>query len=526
MAGKVLDCDLVVVGGGGSGLTAAVKAKHLGVKNVIVLEAAKKTGGSAWYAGFSCSNTKWHKEAGYPDTTDDQFRQTMRQCKWDTNYKLIRNYVDSHGPMFDWFDGLCDVSDFFIRPEAYVKPAAAQTSGSGQGGPGGPGGGGLGQDSMFGAMRGGISEKGYFINKKSKDPSIGPGRSGSYLVVRMREQCQKLGVQVITEARAREFLKDAKGNYTAVMAETKDGKTQVNFKACVLAAGGFGHNMEKLKKRWPELFDNNNSLHNFNCPTAQGDVLDMAEKSGALVDYQSMNLEFLGPVHHPYSFTIFKVCTYPETVYVNLNGERFVSETDIMNIALYPLIKQPKGQCYVIVDDDMIDLFSERYMKNNPADQAAPFQDNGLRKDVEYEAALDDAGAKGNHTKKANTFEELARKMKIDPKAFVATMTKYNEYCEKGRDLDLYKRPAYLRPIRKAPFYAFWQQNFTNTTHNGIVVNEDMRLLSASDKKPIPNVFACGDAATAMEGGMTWAAISGYMSGVAAAKHLGFSQST
>src|SRR5271167_4493325 len=102
MARNVMNCDLVVVGGGGSGLTAAVKAKHLGVKNVIVLEAAKKTGGSAWFAGFSCSNTKWHKEAGYPDTTDDSFRQTMRRYKWDINYKLIRRYVDSQGPMFDW----------------------------------------------------------------------------------------------------------------------------------------------------------------------------------------------------------------------------------------------------------------------------------------------------------------------------------------------------------------------------------------------------------------------------------------
>jgi succinate dehydrogenase/fumarate reductase flavoprotein subunit len=44
MANNVLSCDLAVVGGGGSGLTAAVKAKHLGVKNVIVLEAAQKTG--------------------------------------------------------------------------------------------------------------------------------------------------------------------------------------------------------------------------------------------------------------------------------------------------------------------------------------------------------------------------------------------------------------------------------------------------------------------------------------------------
>lgn len=514
MAKNVMNCDLVIVGGGGSGLTAAVKAKHLGVKNVIVLEAAKKTGGSSWFAGFSCSNTKWHKEAGYPDTTDDSFRQTMKRYKWDINYKLIRNYIDSQGPMFDWFDELCDVSDFFTKPATYVKPAAGQQGG-------GPG----GMPGMMMFMGGGIGEKEqFFINTKSKDPSIGPGRSGSYLVTRMREQCEKMGIQVITEARAKEFIKDAKGNFTGVSVDAKDGKIQVNFKACVLASGGFGGNMDKLKKRWPELFDNNNSLHNFNCPTAQGDSLDMAEKAGALVDYPGMNLEFLGPVHHPYSFQIFKICTNPETVYVNLNGERFFSETDIMNIALYPLIKQPKGECYAVIDDDLVDIFNERWLANNVGREKMPFLDNGLRKAIEYEAALDDGGAPGNHTKKANTFEELAKKMKIDPKTFVATMQKYNGYCEKGRDLDMYKSQESLRPIKKAPFYAFWLQNFTNTTHNGIVINENMELLNAADKKGIPNLFAAGDNAAGMEGGMGWAAVTGYMCGVASAKYLGFGQ--
>ena len=510
MANNNMNCDLVVVGGGGSGLTAAVKAKHLGVKNVIVLEAAKKTGGSSWYAGFSCSNTKWHKEAGYPDTTDDIFRQTMQRYKWNINYKLIRRYIDSQGPMFDWFDELCDVSDFFTKPATYVRPAAGQQGG-------GPGG---GMPGMMVMMRGGIGEKGYFINTKSRDPSIGPGRSGSYLVTRMREQCEKMGIQIITEARAKEFIKDSKGNVTGVSIDAKDGKLQVNFKACVLAAGGFGGNMDKLKKRWPELFDNNNSLHNFNCPTAQGDSLDMAEKAGAFVDYQGMNLEFLGPVHHPYSFTIFKICTFPETVYVNLNGERFFSETDIMNIAYWPLIKQPKGESYAVIDDDLVDIFSERYIANNAADQTAPFMNNGLRKDIEYEVSLDDSGVPGNRTKKANTFEDLAKKMNIDTKTFVATMKRYNEYCEKGRDLDMFKSPEYLRPIKKPPFYAFWLQNFTNTTHNGIVINENMELVNAGDKKAVPNLFAAGDNAAAMEGGMAWAAVSGYMCGIAAAKYI------
>ena len=506
MANIVMNCDLAVIGAGGSGLVAAVKAKHLGVKDVIILEAAKKSGGSIWFAGWSGSGyTKWHKEAGYTDTTDDTFRQRIKSLNWDIDYKLIRNWAENEGPMFDWFDELCDVSDFFKKPKPYVKPAAGR--------PGDP------QD-MGGIMDGGFRRD--FINKKSRDLSIGPGNGGSYLVTRMREQCEKMGIQILAETRAKEFIKDAKGNVTALLADVKDGKLQVNFKACIAAAGGFGANIDKLKKRWPEFFDFDNddhSIHFFSCPTSNGDCIDMAEKIGALVDYKKMNMEFGGPVHHPYSFTIFKVAQFPDVPCVNLNGERFWNETDLAWIAHYTLGKQPKGECYAIMDDDMVEGATTRFIKSDPL-EAMPFDDNGLRKDIEYEVALDESGAAGNHTKKADTFEELAKKMKIDPKTFVATMNRYNEYCDKGRDLDFYKQPENLKALRKPPFYAFWMQNFANTTHNGIVINGNMEMVNAGSKKAIPNLFAAGDNAQAMDGGTRWATASGYMAGIAAAKYI------
>jgi len=513
MASNVMNCDLVVVGSGGSGLVAAVKAKDLGVKNVVVLEAAKKPGGCSYYAGFGAAGyTKWQKEAGYPDTTDDSFRQLMKQWKWDINHKLIRNYVDSQGPMFDWFHELCDVSDFFSKPQPYVKPAG----GGRQGGPGGTGGG-MGMPMMM--SRESHTKTWYHMNKESRDPSIGPGRGGSYLVTRMLEQCKKMGIQVVTEARARAFTKDSKGNVTGLTADANDGKLQVNFKACVLAAGGFGRSKVKLAKQWPEFFPSNDlKLHLFSVPTDVGDSLEMAEKTGALMDYKNMNWQIGGPVHHPYSFTIFKIIQFPEIIYVNLNGERFFNETDLVFTAPWALTKQPRGVCYAIVDDDMVETLDEKFNKTSPGEEW-PFNDDGLRKDIEYEVSLDEGGASGDHTKKANTFEELARKMKIDPEAFVATMNRYNEFCDKGRDLDFYKQPESLKAIRKPPFYAFWCQRFSETTHGGIVITENMELLDTNNKV-MPGLFAAGDNAKAMEGGMGWAAVSGYMAGVAAAKYL------
>ena len=88
MAKKIIDCDLVVLGAGGSGLVAAVKAAELSGKKVVVLEKAKKAGGSTYYAhGFGVQHSKWQQEAGYPDTRDESFRQTMRNLKWKPNHK-------------------------------------------------------------------------------------------------------------------------------------------------------------------------------------------------------------------------------------------------------------------------------------------------------------------------------------------------------------------------------------------------------------------------------------------------------
>jgi fumarate reductase flavoprotein subunit len=247
----------------------------------------------------------------------------------------------------------------------------------------------------------------------------------------------------------------------------------------------------------------------------------MAEQIGALVDYKNMSLEFGGPVHHPYSFTIYTLYMLSEAVYVNLNGERFISETDLVWIAQEPTVKQPKGQVYAIYDDDMIEGATATIMKQRVGEEW-PYADNGLRKDIEYEVALDESGVPGNRAKKANTFEELAKKMKVPVETFVATMKKYNEYCEKGLDQDMYKKSEYLKPFKKPPYYAFWLQNFANTTHNGIVINENMEMLNAKDKKGIPNLFAVGDNAEAMDGGMQWCPVSGYMAGISAAKLLGF----
>jgi fumarate reductase flavoprotein subunit len=507
MAKKVIDCDLVVLGAGGSGLVAAVKAAEISGKKVVVLEKAKKAGGSTYYAhGFGVQNSKWQQEAGYPDNRDENFRQTMKNLKWKPNHKLILSYIYSSGPFFDWLVEKGGAEEYFEKPTKYE---AVQQGSAGQGA----------SNPMAMMMRGMIQFPKRHINKESRDPSIGPGWMGSYVIAKMLEQCKKLGIEILTSTRATEFITDGKGNVTGVKADTADGKLQVNCKACVAAAGGFGANKEKLAKRWPEYADGNR-YHIFSCPTSDGDSLDMAEKIGAFVDYKNMYWLVGGPAHHPYSYTIYRIMLQPEIVYVNLNGDRFVDETGGLDPCFNPLSKQQQARCYAIADNDLVEMLGERLIAN-PHDGPTDIPINKkFREDIAYEESLG-----GELTKKADTLEELAAKIGADPKTLVATIDRYNKFCEKGRDEDFVKKPAYLIPIRKGPFYAFHGQRFTETTHGGITINENMEVLDTKGKA-MPGLFAAGDNAGGHTidgdgaGALGFAVVSGYMAGIAAAKYL------
>ena len=100
--------------------------------------------------------------------------------------------------------------------------------------------------------------------KDMPDHSIGPGRLGTWVVDKLVDCCQKQGIQLLTETRARKFITDDRGKVTGVLADTKDGQLLVNCKACVIAAGGYGRNMDLLKKYYPKQF-NNKTIHSL-CP--------------------------------------------------------------------------------------------------------------------------------------------------------------------------------------------------------------------------------------------------------------------
>jgi fumarate reductase flavoprotein subunit len=463
-----MDCDLLVIGAGGSGLVAAHRAFDLTGKKVIVLEKTKKPAGCTYFAsGMGESgpvkDSKWQKEAGVKVNEDPQ---------------------DLSGQFFDWLVTA-------VTEEESRKFWSVSKSGQG----------------MFGA--------GNILNpdrtekyKDLPDHTIGPGRWGSWVSDHLSARCKKVGITLLTETRVRKFLKDDKGKVSAAIADTNDGQLVVNFKACVIAAGGFGANKELLKKYYPKQFGDGGKYHSLCPPSLTGDCILAAEEIGAYIDPTIRSTSFPGGfmadgfMRHPWKVSILNL-TSGKCVMINLDGKRWQNEAGRGSGPSDPYIgDQRDGVGIAIVDSDIVEAAASQSGGGN---MMMPGQSskNTVKEDLEYEAATDDAGAAGNHTKKASTLVELALKMKVDPRALVDTIERYNKFCETGKDLDFGKPASMLQPIKKPPFYAIFGNRWVQSTkgRNGISVNSRFQVLNKNGEV-MPGLWASGDGCTIFGGFM------------------------
>jgi fumarate reductase flavoprotein subunit len=463
MTMKMMDCDLVVLGAGGSGLVAGCRAFDLTGKKVVILEKAPKPSGCTYFAsrmGESgpITDSKWQKDAGYEVNEDPQ---------------------DLSGQFFDWLSTATkgDAEKFF-----YVSK-----DGEMKGSMGGPGG--ICIPDRYGKYQ------------DLPDHSIGPGRLGSWVVDHLSAYCKKVGIELLTSTRARKFITDDKNKITAVLADTEDGQILIGCKACIVAAGGWGANKDLLRKYYPENYTPG-KFHSLCPPYITGDGILAAEEIGAHIDPTIRSLSFPGGffgdgmARHPWNTNLQRLQS-GKAVVINLDGKRWKNEGGMMGGGENDgyIGEQRDGVGIAIVDSDIVEAAESQQNTMGGSDPRT------LLEDLESEAAMDEAGASGNHTKKADSIVELALKMKIDPGALVDTIERYNGFCETGKDLDFGKSAQNLQKIRKPPFYAIYGHRWVQSSkgRNGICVNSEFQALDA-EGKTLPGLWAVGDGCTIFGG--------------------------
>jgi fumarate reductase flavoprotein subunit len=310
-----------------------------------------------------------------------------------------------------------------------------------------------------------------------------PKGGGPAFVKVLAKSCRALGVRIVTQIRARSLLADEKGTLIGVLATRNKEKLQIAAKAVVIASGGYAGNKKLLEKYFSPGTEN---IYRIGLPH-MGDGLLMAMGLGA--DTEGLGtLQLIGPGLHD-SITLSYLAKEPNTIWINTKGERFIDETSGLRQfdSLNALMRQPRRLCFTLFDDDIRQYLIENGLTSG---QGQTYRELRVKPDA-WLHDLRTETAKGR-ARIANSLDEIADWMGVEPGQLIHTIKEYNEACEHGYDPIYGKNRAFLKPLRKPPYYALKCYPNLLTTIGGIKINEHMQVMRHDDK-PIPGLFACGN---------------------------------
>ena len=502
------EADVVVIGAGAGGTIAAVKLAELTGKKILVLEKAKKYGGSGWFASFGISDGPMGGPPGAGPGGPDGApgggppKRDMRyQEKLDKN--LIANARAAGTRLNDWLLRMPEVQPYLVETERGGKTVRSFT------------------------------EERVFFNRKCTDGSIGPGKGGSFVIETMVRQFPKYGIALLTETAAKKILTDENGAVCGVVAQDPGGEVRIQCSAVIAASGSYTHNDALLAKYIPWFFpgaDNPNCepVHRFAAPTDTGDIVELGESCGAFVDYDAFCINLFGPVHHPFTFSLFNAQLSGGQMTVNMDGRRFYNE-GARGAGAAPSVFQPRRMYYSIFDTPGLEAAMENSIRSRRGVEGEYMK--RWRTDIQEE--LDSRN--GVSLFVCDTIEELAEAAGINRENLVAEVARYNAMCEKGVDEDFGKDARYMTPIVNGPFYAIFGKMATDGAFGGVLVNPEMNVYKADKSGVIPGFYAVGDNASGVQANAgipgdhrlkaftdyQWAVNGGYLAAETCAKYLG-----
>ncbi len=485
MTAKNLKAELVILGGGGAGLAAALAAAENGCKSILVLEKAGSAAGSTAMAhDIFGAESPVQKRQGVDARKDDLFKIAMEWAHWTKiNPRIVRAFIDKSGDTIGWLEkkGLkFELIQYFPNQVPLVRHSV-----------------------------------------------IGHGHA---LMKTLRDNCQQLGIKILTLTTAKKILRDGKGRISGVVAESKKGDLAINAGSVIIATGGYGNNKEMLKKYLANYHD---TISYDGPPSNTGDGIRMATEIGAATaglgtgnlhgpflkavsDSRRMKMDAKGPDGGPIKITLWFLAWEPEMIWVNKNGSRFIDEG--YNLAFFAfgnaVSLQPDGITYTLFDNRMLRSIEKEGLirpgaasRANwlPVSAATPLP--GLEREVHKQADKGDL-------KIANSWKEIADWMGCDPVVLNASIDEYNAACDEKHDALFAKDPRYMLPMRTPPFYAVKGHIGLCDTYGGVKINEKMEVLDTGDK-PIPGLYAAGTTAGCWESESYCYRLTGHLLGFA-----------
>ena len=462
---KQLEADVVVVAAGLSGLAAAISAAENGA-SVIALEKASNTGGAANMGMGPCAAGSPVQKASMIEVTPGElFRRHMFYTHYQVDPRLVRAYYFKSGDTIQW---LMDMGVKFnsVRPAFRARERTRAYA---------------------------DGEYTWHVVQPEDGSEPGP-RAATTMTKRMTERAQALGVEFMFETPGKELITNDEGAVVGVKAVDKDGEeVEISSKAVIVATGGFGANAKMIKDLIG--FDWGKNLYSFAVPGMDGDGFNMCHKVGAGHTPVTMEMMYQLPdnMNHFYVEGGFRQPCY----WCDRNGERFMPEDDIFNTTFVgnAINHLPGKVAFSIFDSKML-----KHWKKDGPDIVSHVHPKDLYQGFEEQFDRDEdtyLDGDGNHViAKADTLEELAEKIGIDPEGLVKNVEEYNAMCAEGWDSLFEKEREFMMPLEEGPFYVCRQYVGAYGTLGGVLINHNMEVMT-DDYEVIDGLYCVGtDACT------------------------------
>ncbi len=463
----VIDTDLVIIGGGGAGMTAAIKAAEYGL-DVTLVEKMSFMGGAISISGGNqvVSGSQMQKDLGVTDDSVESMVEDFMANGANLNVpELITLYAENVGETSDWLEEIGVTFD----------------------------------------LESGLHK----LAEYSYDRELAYTGGGAGAAEAMRGLVAEAGTNVLLNTRATELISDGNGGVSGVIANDDTTVYTINAQAVLLATGGYGYNKDLL------VGDLANALY-YGPVSSTGDGLLMATAEGIDADTRLMEYGKRYPNGIEVSEGIAKSTIAGNlkvwdmaSVLVNIEGERVVNEKASNRTILEAELEQTNQELFLVMDQETFDVWAE----NVGYDVSEYLEANGTTTPVFAHGA---------------TIEEAAEAAGVDAEALAATIEKFNSYVEAGKDDDFDRAPEYLqKTFGEGEYYIIEQKPRFATTMGGLVIDDDLEVLN-TDGDVITGLYAAGEVVGGVMGDDSpsganngWAVTSGNLAAQSIAAYLG-----
>jgi len=473
--------DIVVVGGGAAGSAAALAASENSDSVLLLEKTGSPMGAASLAGGMYAAESKLQKEANKTVDKEWLYDKYMDASNGFMNSVLVRTIIEESSKTVDWL----------IDNNMQLNLV---DSGSG------------------------LS----FANVGKPTTLHGYNEGGIVALTKLIKEFEENKGTVMFSTPATELLTDENGRVAGVIATKEDGsKIKINSKAVIIATGGFAGNEEMMK----DVFKDKYTMGQV--ATNTGDGIKMAWSAGA-AEYGTSTTHYFAQIFTgeeigalvgilgPDFYSLTDLALYPH-LRVNNEGKRFCDETTVTDFASHgaQVHAQPNQTEYLILDTTVLDQIAEKgyvsvedhfgtfkgnrnfYMEfNAPCDT-----DELIKKEntpTDYRDLLEPALGTGV-VYKADSIEELAEMIGVDPVVFNSSLNQYNEAIETGKDNEFFADTSRLVPIVDGPYYAVKYVARNLGTLGGVAINEKIEAVD-NNNTPIPGLYVAGADAGGMYG--------------------------